>query len=297
MTALVIGAPGLVGAALMRVLSADGDAATGTYHSRPRPALIPLDVTDSTGVERTVEQKRPDAVFLAGALTAVDYCEEHVAEAWRINVAGTRNVARAAAGIGAKLVLYSTEYVFDGTAGPYAEDDPVCPQGVYAWTKAAGEEIVRAASEDHLILRTTVVYGWDPGSKNFAMQVWHRLSTRERMRVPGDQIGNPTLVEFLAETSVRLVHGGVRGTVNVVGRDRVPRTAFAVRLAQRLGLDPDLIEPVATRDLMQRAPRPLDAGLKTEKLAALLGTPAIGLDDALDRFVARQQADLARLTG
>lgn len=291
MTTLVIGAPGLVGGALMRVLTARGTAAIGTYHSRPRPGLAALDVTDFDAVLEAVHRHRPDVVVLSAALTAVDYCEDHVAEAWRINVLGTSNVARATARIGAKLVLYSTEYVFDGTSGPYAEDDPVCPQGVYAWSKAAGEEIVRTASDDHLILRTTVVYGWDPSSLNFAMQVWNRLGAGERMRVPRDQIGNPTLAEFLAETTVHLVQKGVRGTVNVVGRDRAPRTEFAERLARRLGLDPGLIEPVATSELRQRAPRPLDAGLKADKLAALLGRPAIALDDAIERFVERQQAD------
>src|SRR5207249_12079336 len=100
----------------------------------------------------------------------------------------------------------------------YGEEDPISPQGVYARSKADGEQAVRDTIDDHLIIRTTVVYGWDPGSKNFAMQVWQRLSEGEAMRVPVDQIGNPTLADFLADSSVKLVERGQRGTINVVGR-------------------------------------------------------------------------------
>jgi dTDP-4-dehydrorhamnose reductase len=228
-------------------------------------------------------------VFLTAALTAVDYCEDHEDEARAINVEGAQAAAEVSRDIGARLVYYSTEYVFDGVAGPYSEDDVIQPQGAYARSKADGEAAVRAILADHLILRTTVVFGWDRASKNFAMQVWERLSAGEQMRVPCDQIGNPTLADFLAETSVELIERGVAGeTVNIVGRDRVPRTDYAVRLARRLDLDADLIEPITTAELRQRAPRPLNAGLKTDKLASIVGRPAISLDAALDRFLARK---------
>lgn len=289
MKALVIGAPGLVGKALVRSLQARGAEVLGTYRSRPSDGMVGLDVTDSDAVRSVIQRYRPTVVFLTAALTAVDYCEDHRDEAWRTNVQGPAAVAREAGRVGARLVLYSTEYVFDGVAGPYSEDDPQHPLGEYAQSKAAGEEAIRAALADHLILRTTVVFGWDPTSLNFAMQVWKRLSAREAMRVPSDQWSNPTLADFLADASVRLVEREVRGVVNVVGRDRVPRTEFAVRLARRLGLDPTLIEPVTTAALNQVAPRPLNAGLRTERLAELLGEPPIGLDKAIDRFVRRKR--------
>lgn len=291
MKALVIGASGLVGRALGRVLESERIEKLGTFHTHPAPGLAPLDITDQGAVRALVSRYQPTVVFLSGALTAVDYCEHHVQECWRINVEGSRHVGQAAAEARAKLVFYSSEYVFDGTAGPYREDDPICPQGVYARSKAAAEEAIRRATPDHLIVRTTVVFGWDRASRNFAMQVWQRLSAGERMRVPSDQIGNPTLADFLAEASVQLARRDVREIVNVVGRDRVPRTEFAVRLARRLGLDPDLIDSVTTAELGQIAPRPLNAGLHTDKVTSILGAPAMGIDEALDRFV--QQKDAA----
>jgi len=253
--------------------------------------MYALDIADDAAIRKLISEVEPEVVFLTAALTAVDYCEEHPEEARRSNVEGPRTVAQAAAGVGATLVYYSTEYVFDGTAGPYTEDDPVCPQGVYARSKLDGELAVLEALASALILRTTVVFNWDPDSRNFAMQVWERLSKGERMWVPSDQLGNPTLAEFLAEASVELIERGVHGeVVNVVGRDRVPRTEFAVRLAERLDLDTSLIDAVTTSELHQVAPRPLDAGLRTEKLAALMGRPALTLDESLDRFLAQKAA-------
>ena len=291
--ALVIGASGLVGGALLRSLRASGHDVTGTYRGRPAPGLLPLDVGDPARVQRVVADARPDVVFLTAALTAVDYCEDHEEEARAINVEGPRAAGEAGRRVGARLVFYSTEYVFDGSAGPYGEDDPIQPQGAYARSKADGELAVREAIQDHLVLRTTVVFGWDRASKNFGMQVWERLGAAQRMRVPCDQIGNPTLADFLAETSVELVERGVAGeTINVVGLDRLPRSDFAVRLAHRLGLDADLIDPVTTAELQQRAPRPLNAGLKTDKLASILGRPAISLDVAIERFLANKATEV-----
>src|SRR5574342_259317 len=120
---LVIGASGLVGGALMRALQGARIDATGTYAKSPRPGLVPLDITDPARVRECVERHRPGAVFLTAALTHVDYCEDHPDEAFAINVEGARAVAQAAAGVGAQLIFYSTEYVFDGRAGPYDEED------------------------------------------------------------------------------------------------------------------------------------------------------------------------------
>lgn len=285
MKALVIGGAGLVGGALLRSLAAHADQALGTYHARREAGLVPLDVTKPAAVRKVVENFRPEVIFLTAALTAVDYCETAEQAAQQINIGGAAASALAAAEIGAKLVFYSTEYVFDGTRGPYGEDDPVSPRGAYARSKLGAEEAIQALLPDHLILRTTVVFDWDPHSKNFAMQVWERLSAGERMRVPHDQIGNPTLARYLADASLRLAAIDARGIVNVVGRDRLPRSEFGLRLARRLGLDETLIDPVATSELNQVAPRPLDAGLKTHKLTSLLGEPPALLDEAIDRFV------------
>lgn len=283
MNALVIGASGLLGAALMRALERAGIEATGTYRTQPMADAHPLDAADGGAVRALLSAQKPDVVFLpTNVRGGVDYCEEHPETVRALIVGGARHVLEALQP-GAKVVYYSSDYVFDGRNGPYGEDDSPSPICVYGHAKLEGEQLVRVAGE-HIVVRTTSVFGWHGPSRNFAMQVFERLQTGGRMRVPDDQWGNPTLADYLAEASVRLVQMGFHGTVNVVGRDRMPRSTFGQRLARSMALDAKLIEPVPTTALEQRAARPLAAGLRTDKLEALLGTEAIGIDESLKRF-------------
>ncbi len=292
MRALVIGASGLVGGALVRALERSGVEAVAATRSRPIDGGIRLDVSDASAFERAFTAARPDVVFLAVNVPGgVDRCEEHPDEAHAVTVEGTRHVAAAAARCGAVLVYYSTDYVFDGASGPYGEEDAPNPVSVYGRTKLEAEQAVRKLAPRHLIVRTTAVYGWDRASRNFAMQVWERLGAGQSMRAPDDQLCNPTLAEFLAEASLRLVQMGAEGVVNVVGKDRVSRAELGRQLARAMALDPGLITAVPTRELGQKAARPLQGGLKTEKLTALLGTEPLDLPESLKRFRRGWRAD------
>jgi len=282
--ALVVGASGLVGKALMRVLKTAHTDAVGTYARFPGAGLEALDITSSTQVRACVERHRPATIFLTAALTHVDYCEDHPDEAFAINVDGPRAVAEAARSLDAQLVFYSTEYVFDGKAGPYDEEDPPSPLSVYGRSKLAAERAICDIVENALILRTTVLFGWDSNSTNFAMQVYRKVRAREQMTIPMDQFGNPTLAEYLAEMSLALAQLGVRGIVNVVGKDLVARSEFARALVKLYGGSPDLVVPVPTESLKQKAPRPLRGGLRTEKLERIVDSKAMALDDALKRL-------------
>ena len=282
--ALVVGASGLVGKALMRVLKTAHTDAVGTYAKFPGAGLEALDITSSTQVRACVERHRPVTIFLTAALTHVDYCEDHPDEAFAINVDGPRAVAEAARSLDAQLVFYSTEYVFDGKAGPYDEEDPPSPLSVYGRSKLAAERAICDIVENALILRTTELFGWDSNSTNFAMQVYRKVRAREQMTIPMDQFGNPTLAEYLAEMSLALAQLGVRGIVNVVGKDLVARSEFARALVKLYGGSPDLVVPVPTESLKQKAPRPLRGGLRTEKLERIVDSKAMALDDALKRL-------------
>src|SRR5262249_21687288 len=142
MRALVIGASGQVGGCLLEALRARGHEAIGTHAHHPLEGLGHLDVTDHAAVERVVQEKRPDWVLCPAGLTHVDYCEEHPVEAFAINKDGALAAARAASRGGAGFVFFSTEYVFDGTGGPYAEDDVARPLSVYGRSKWEGERAV-----------------------------------------------------------------------------------------------------------------------------------------------------------
>ncbi len=291
-TAAVIGASGLVGRALMRVLENNQYQVMGISRTHPVDGSTQMDITDTSRVHDWFREVSPHVVFLTAALTSVDYCEEHPEEATRINVEGATNIAREAARCGSKLVFYSTDYIFDGKDGPYDEQSVGTPTNVYGKTKLEAENIICDILEDFLILRTTVVYGWERRSKNFAMQVYDALQAGKRISVPDDQIGNPTLVDYLAEASLRLVQQGTKGVVNVVGQDRLTRVDLGRSLAQVFGLNPELIVGVPTAGLGQRARRPLQGGLKTDKLTSLLGTEPMPLSEALKRLRRQWRADV-----
>jgi dTDP-4-dehydrorhamnose reductase len=292
MKVLVIGASGLVGRALVRASERSGfDAVSTSLSGQPGPSLH-LDVRDADAVRATMARIEPEVIFLAvNTRGGVDACEAEPAQALSLNVDGTRQVAEATARQGARLVYYSSDYVFDGRRGPYSEGDEPCPVSVYGRTKLEAENLVHTLVLDHLIIRTTAVFGWERGSRNFAMQVWETLQAGRTLRVPSDQWCNPTLSDYLAEVSVRLVQMGATGTFHVVGGDRMPRSEMAKALARAMALDPELILAVPTAELNQKALRPLQGGLKTAKLQQFLGTVPLNLSDSLKRFRRQWRAD------
>jgi dTDP-4-dehydrorhamnose reductase len=281
MRALVIGASGQVGAALHARLAARGHSVTGTHHRVPQPGTRPLDLGDAAAVERVIGETAPAWVFCPAGLSHVDYCEEHQEEARRANRDAPAAAAGAAARAGAGFVYYSTEYVFDGVAGPYGEDDPPRPLSVYGRSKLEGERAAAEANPRALIIRTTVVYGPEPQGKNFICQLLRRARAGERVTVPADQRSSPTYNQDLAAATIELAERAVSGVVHLAGPVVLDRHAFVLTACEVFGLDPALVAPVTTAALGQRAARPLNAGLKIERARSLLGTPFRGPKEGL----------------
>ena len=204
---------------------------------------------------------------------------------WRgkVNAAGPALVAEECRRAGARLVYFSTEYVFDGKAGPYGEEDPVNPVSVYGLTKLEGERAALAL-EGSLSVRTTVVYSHNPASRNFIMQLINNHRTVAKMRVPSDQVSNPTYAPDLAAAVLDLAGKGASGIYNVVGPDWLNRYDFALKACAAFGFDPAFLEPKLTSELGQTAARPLIAGLKTEKIARELGRALPPAEESLRKI-------------
>jgi dTDP-4-dehydrorhamnose reductase len=273
MRALVIGASGQVGGALLEALRARGHEALGTYTHHLAEGLAPLDVTDRAAVERAVSAARPDWVLCPAGLTHVDYCEEHPADAFAINRDGALHAAREAGRVGAGFVFYSTEYVFDGERGPYAEEDPAHPLSVYGRSKWEGERAVLAETARALVVRTTVVYGPDRQEKNFVYQLIRNCRSGQGMRIPADQVSSPTYNVDLAQATVELCERDLGGVYHLAGDGVLDRFAFARLACEVFGLDPSGLTPVATATLGQKAARPLKGGLSIAKARGVLATP------------------------
>ena len=275
----------MLGRALMPALRQAGIDVASTYNSRPFPGGVQLDITDPETVGRCFGEIKPDVVFIAVMPPGgADYCETHPDELNLLNVESTWVIAENSLKHGARVVYYSSDYVFDGKNGPYSEEDDPSPINVYGKTKLEAENVLLSICADALIIRTTAVFVWERTSPNFAMQVWDALQAGNQMKVPDDQVGNPTPASYLAEVSVRLVQQTETGVFNVVGKDLVPRSALGKALARAMALDQGLIEPTPTSELGQLAARPLNAGLTTDKLERVLGTEPPSLSDSLKQF-------------
>jgi dTDP-4-dehydrorhamnose reductase len=273
---LVTGSNGLVGTKVLERLLHDPTAEPlAAYHqNRTNEYLgdLPywwLDIASAADVERALGDARPHAVIHAGAFTNVDGAESQRGLAWASNAEGTGILARACAARGIRLVYLSTEYVFDGTAGPYRETDPVNPLGWYAKTKEAGEQAVVAAGGSWAIARTTVVYGYAAHVRaNFVLWLTGELRAGRRVRIVDDQIGSPTLADNLAEMVLALAASRENGVFNTAGADVISRMEFSRRIAATFSLDAGLMDPIDTAALGQAAPRPLRAGLLMDKFRA-----------------------------
>lgn len=270
------GASGLVGGHLRSALS--GRDVLATTHRALVSGATGVDLTDPEAVDRIVRDARPDIIIVAAAAAFVERCEREPGPTRALNVDAVRTVTEAAPR--ALIVVFSSEYVFGGTAGPYGEDDPVSPINEYGRQKVALEAIARERPA-HLICRTSGVYGWSRARTSFVAQLVDRLRAGERFRVPSDQVITPTPAPDLARAVVGLVERGARGTFHVAGPEVLARPEFAYRAARTFELDVDLLDPVPTSELGLAAPRPRAAGLRTDKLRAVLGhalaTAEVGL--------------------
>ncbi|MCK5357915.1 MAG: dTDP-4-dehydrorhamnose reductase [Elusimicrobiales bacterium] len=284
MKILIIGADGQVGKHLYSsAIKTGGFTVAGTYRNPKNntvPGFLYLDLTKPETIKKVFESVRPDTVILCSAMTHVDNCERYKEEARNINVEGARRVAENCKIFNCRLVFFSSEYVFDGTSGPYSETDDTNPISEYGKTKLEGEKIV-SASSDSLIIRTTVVYSYEPESKNFLMQVLRKGASKEKMNIVNDQYSNPTNAAELADFTLKLIKLKKSGIYNVVGKDLMNRYEFALKICEVFNLNSGLIAPERTANLNQIAPRPLKAGLKTDKISSELNQAPSGAESSL----------------
>ncbi len=293
---LVTGANGLVGSRLVVRLAGQHEVvatARGPQRASQKVRYIEADLARPGDLRNVIEEVRPGAILHAAAMTDVDACERDPQQAWRLNCAAVEEAALAANAVSARLVALSTDYVFDGAAGPYGEDDAPNPRGAYARSKRCGEEAALLLAKDVAVARVAVVYTGRAASKRtFAAAAADALLAGKEVRAFADQRVSPTLADNAAELVIGLWQSGEQGVWHCTGRDVVTRVEFCRALARKLSADERLIVPTRLADAKLLAPRPLLAGLRVDKIQRLLGADApLSLDEQLDRFIAeRKQA-------
>jgi dTDP-4-dehydrorhamnose reductase len=274
---LLLGAGGLVGGHIRAALA--GRDAIYTYRRETPPEALQLDITDAAATRRVIRDVAPTVVVLAAADAYVERCEREPGPTWKVNVDAAMTVADATRAVDARLIVFSSEYVFDGTAGRYREEDQRRPINEYGRQKVALEDIALAAGG--LVCRTSAVFGEDPHRKNFVCQVVDKLRSGQVFDVPSDQLVTPTYAPSLAWAVVGLADRGLTGVFHVAGPEVMGRVEFARAITSANGLDPQLLRPRPTRDLHLWAERPERCGLVTDKVRAVLGRPLVSVQEAL----------------
>lgn len=247
---LVTGAGGQVGRACLALAGAHGVAAVGLRHAE-------LDVADAAAVKRALDAHRPDVVLNCAAFTFVDRCETEADTAERLNALAPALLAQACRG-SARLVHLSTDFVFDGSASlPIPEDAATRPLSVYGRTKLRGEEAVRAASDEHLVVRTQWVFG---AGTNFVRTILGAARKGEPLRVVEDQLGRPTWTAPLVRGLFTAVAAGARGTLHLACEGVASWFDLAREIVEEggsRGLCPRVeVRPIPTSGMPRPATRP-----------------------------------------
>lgn len=274
---LVIGATGLLGRAVIDAAK-DWDrvgTARGPHPTTPYP-LHRLDITDVSETTAFVRRIAPDLIVNCAGQPDVDWCEANPEAARALHVDGASNLSAAADAAGAKLIHISTDFVFDGRRGNYAETDRTNPINLYGQTKLDAE---RAISPGHLILRTTF-YGWSVRKPTLAQLVVASLRSRETFNAFADSFFTPVYAPSLAERI--LACRSASGTLHL-GTERVSKLAFARLVAKAFSLPEDLINPYPLSAVPFKAPRPADTSLNTS-LARSLGITLPTIQEDLARM-------------
>jgi dTDP-4-dehydrorhamnose reductase len=285
MRILLTGRNGQVGHELERALAPLGEVFSFDHKQ--------LDLGDPIAIISRVREVKPDVIVNAAAYTAVDQAEKDVEQAMLVNASGPGFLAAEAKELGALLVHYSTDYVFDGTeTTPYSEDDATNPLSVYGKSKLAGEKAIQAVGGRHLILRTSWVYG--PRGKNFFLTMLRLAREREELRVVNDQHGAPTSSIAIADATAEILqrHGAdANGLFHLTARGGITWFGFTeaiVELARdTLPRVPRLV-PITTTEYPTPAKRPvysvLDSSKASRSLNVQLADWQAGLDDVWRRM-------------
>jgi dTDP-4-dehydrorhamnose reductase len=281
---VVTGSSGLLGRRLVGILRDDHEVMGVDKYVLEGQRDLAVDITQKQRTIESIESTAPDVVVHTAGETAVDRCESERDLARRINVEGTANIAYACSKFGAKLILVSTDYVFDGKKGNYSETDEPNPISFYGVTKLEAERVVSSTLSNSLIVRTSVLYGWHPTKLNFVTWILKGLRERQILKVVNDHVNSPTFADNLANAIRKAIELDSRGMLHIAGNERISRFDFARRIARRFDLDESLLLPVQMRDLKWVARRPRDSSLNVGKAEKELSIELFGVDRGLEEM-------------
>ena len=281
---LLLGASGLVGFHLYVYLK-QYYRLIGTYcNNKTHPDLIHFDYYSPQALHAIIAEYTPSHIMIIGALTHVDYCELHPDENKKFNILGISHVLDSAYSRGIEISFFSTDYVFDGINGPYSEDANTHPINIYGQAKESIERRIKKQFKNFYIFRVANVFGWEHNKKNFIYQVLNKLQAHQTCKLATDMISTPTHAYFIAQAVKSILEKRIYGVYHIAGPECISRYAFGKKIADLFGYSADTLSPCRTPELSLAAPRPLNAGLKIDKIRQYQDIHIPSLEESLLLF-------------
>jgi len=251
----------------------------------PKWQTVTLDLMDNDALESLVRVNRPDVVIHAAAMTNVDKCETERELAYQINADLPARIAKICRKHENRMVLISTDYVFDGSAGPYLESAQPCPISYYGKTKLAGENEVLGESKHNAVARTCVLFGYEPESApDFVTWLLTKLRNNQPVNIVTDQYSTPTLTDNLSNGVRLIAEQSAQGIFHLTGADYLNRYEMALQIAEFAKLPVELISPVDGSKFTQIAPRPKLGGLLCNRAIDELGYIPLTFQKAMQEY-------------
>ena len=293
---LITGSNGLLGQKLVEKLKNNSEfevIATARGENK-LPAeegyrYISLDISDKEQVNSVFEKEKPEVVIHTAAMTNVDQCESEKDACWTLNVTAVEYLVDACRANDTFFVHLSTDFIFDGKAGPYTETAEANPVSFYGWSKYAAEKIVINSGIKWAIARTILVYGiaHDMSRSNIILWVKNSLESGKSINVVNDQWRTPTLAEDLADGCILIAKKKAEGIFNISGKDLLNPYQMAIMTAEYFGLDKSLINEVDGSKFSQPAKRPAKTGFILDKPTKVLGYNPMSFNEGI-AFLAKQ---------
>jgi len=291
MRLLITGASGLLGLNLSFLANNLGYDVVGLVHSHPLQG-VPftvrvVDLLNTINAIKIVEESQPNAIIHCAAVADIREAEKSPSLTRRLNVDVPGIIATTAFNRGIPLIHISSDAVFDGTKGDYIENDPPNPLSVYAHSKLAGERIVQKSNPNALIARV-VFYGWSlSGNRSLSEFFYNHLQDGKPVKGFIDTFFSPLYVEDLGEILLEMLEKELKGLYHVVSPESLSKFDFGVKIAEKFGYDPGLIEPINMSEIKREAPRSLNLTLNPNKLQDDLGHKLPSVKSGIDRFYKR----------
>jgi len=284
---LVTGASGLVGQNVVLDLVKQKHEVYSIYHDeKPINGIsIKLDLADLEKIKQVVQEIKPNIVIHLAAITNVDLCETEKKLAHTINAISTATLAKQAAKIGAFFVYVSTDYVFDGQNGMKKEEDAPGPLGYYGATKLEGELSLNNFASGWAIVRTSTPFGIHPKKKSFPLWIKESLESNKEIKVLTDQFTSPTYVPNLSKMIIEVATRQINGIIHLAGASRISRYQLASMIAEKLGLDKELLLKATTEEMNWKAKRPKNSSLDVSKAIEILDEKPQTIEQSLPLFL------------